>query len=187
MGHHVWARDTTYTRATMRGVGVSTEKKFASVFDWLFPRVPDAWWIIDTQSPVFEWSLMPEEEQDRALALSIEPPSPEYDIRAWGPGVFPSFADRFIEDEFTWLLAVCRPEADVRRLRDDYVREPNNPLSRSIERWAGCEEVEILLFEPWHGTWEVYSRNSTLLEAAMTHTGGSWVDSTHWNRDSGFG
>ena len=95
----------------MRGLAVNSDQSFAGTFASLMPDFARWCWLIDAQSGPFALTSLGSVES-RRLEQSLAgyeldaPALAETSASLWRAGVFPTFAEYLVEDEWSYLIAL---------------------------------------------------------------------------------
>jgi len=137
----------------MRGLTFTSPQSFAMVFASLMPDFARWCWLIDVQSGPFALSSLGSVEARRLEKSLVEyaldaPALAETSASLWRAGVFPTFAEHLIGDEWSYLIGL--DEATIVAVAETLVRAPflfrgilrsGQPVSGNLSARGRAREV----------------------------------------------
>ena len=143
--------------------------------------------IVDAQSGPFALTSLPSVES-RRLEQSLAgyeldaPALAETSASLWRAGVFPTFAEYLVEDEWSYLIGLDDRVVSVVPIAEALVHE--RVLSQQFFAVVG-KSAEILLIEIERRRWEVYSRHTAVLEELSRVVSVDVVEADDWQHPGG--
>ena len=144
-------------------------------------------WLLDAQSGPFALTSLGSAESRRLekslVRYELDAPAlAETSASLWRAGVFPTFADYLLEDEWTYLIGLDAEVVTVAPVAEALV----HARSLSAEFFELIDHsAEMFLLERARGMWEVYSRHATVLDRLSRLVSVNVVESEHWLQSGG--